>query len=121
LLLLLIDTGLNGDGAQSACAHAGRAQPAGRLLTPRRAMLRKKGQKSERSRRGLPATVRTAARAFRPRDTARVAGMADQDRHQAGHHNGFPRSNVRITHSTQDDGNPGRLYEEAVYGSCRGF
>jgi hypothetical protein len=62
----------------------------------------KKGFK--RSRRGLLAGARTTACAVHLRHTASTADTADtagEDRHQAGHHNGFPRPDVRTMRPAQ--------------------
>jgi hypothetical protein len=59
----------------------------------------KKGFK--RCRCGLLAGARTTVCAVHLRHTASTADTAGEDRHQAGHHNGFPRPDVRTMRPAQ--------------------
>jgi hypothetical protein len=65
--------------------------PAARIQPARdRAMQRNRGWKNGRCWRGLRATAQAAAH---------ERHAAGKDRHQAEHHDGFPRPNVRVTRS----------------------
>jgi hypothetical protein len=90
LLLLPVRNGVNGDGAGSARAHAGRAHSAGTRTGD--ATQKELGET-------LGEVSGTGALRATTRAVARVRHAAGKDRHQTGHRDGFPRPDVRVTRS----------------------
>ena len=78
------------DDASSKCAHAGRALPSGTRAG--NAGVKKDGNTA--ANRGLVAGLVPTAH-----PQTRVRHGAIEDRHQAGHRDGFPRPNVRVMRS----------------------
>ncbi|MFM0078865.1 hypothetical protein [Paraburkholderia sediminicola] len=87
----LFETGLNGNGASSERAHAGRAPLAARIPPAREPEMQAQKRKGKTAaRRGLVPTAHPQTH---------VRHGAAEDRHQAGHRDGFPRPDVRVMRS----------------------